>query len=607
MGDERERHDQPYGNGRPLLFVLLGVALATLAMTVFGRLFADLGAPPPPSIVGLVLTAGGMGVLIGAGIVLATSRRRVPPGEWGESPPAAGRVLTSSTIRAITADWPSTRFSDVAGVDEAKAELQEVVEFLKDPARFAAVGARVPRGVLLVGPPGTGKTLLARAVAGEAGVAFLSMGGSEFVELYVGVGASRVRTLFQEARRLAPSIVFIDEIDAVGRRRSNSLNLTHEEREQTLNQILIAMDGFDQRTNVIVLAATNRPDILDPALLRPGRFDRQVHLDRPDAEGRLAILRVHTRNKPLAPDVDLSVVARQTAGLTGADLANLVNEAAIVAARHRREVITNEDVAEGLDRLLAGPRRNRVLGEEERRLTAYHEVGHALVGFALQGAERVHRISIVARGTAGGYTRFLHEDRHLWSRSQFRATLACMLGGRAAEELVFGDVTTGASDDLQKATQLARRMVGEFGMSETLGPVAFMHGDVVHDGLEARGYGEDVARIIDAEVARLVNEALDLAKNVLSERRAALEATAHALMEQETLEGERLEALLGTPPRRPIAPASNAASTPFRPAPPSGRAVIARALAWLRGRRTPFSESDTPGATKHLKRPALGA
>src|SRR4051812_7607534 len=391
----------------------------------------------------------------------------------GALPPPA-RVLSQSHVRAITSERPTTTFGDVLGVDEAREELQELVEFLKAPAKFAAVGARIPRGVLLVGPPGTGKTLLARAVAGEAGVPFLATSGSEFVELYVGVGASRVRTLFQEARKQAPCIIFVDEIDAVGRRRGGHVGVSHEEREQTLNQILVEMDGFDQRTNVILVAATNRPDVLDPALLRPGRFDRQVLLGHPDTQGRRAILALHTRGKPLASDVDLARLAHHTSGLTGAELENLANEAAILAARRAQLQVGHQEFEEALDRVVAGPRRkSRVLSVREKRITAYHEVGHALVAHCLPRADRVQKVSIVSRGQMGGYTRLLpEEDRNLWSKSEFEAAMACAMGGHVAESLIFGEVTTGASNDLQKATEMARRMVCQYGMSEQLGAVS---------------------------------------------------------------------------------------------------------------------------------------
>ena len=380
-----------------------------------------------------------------------------------------------SRARVVMANRPTVSFSDVAGEEEAKEELAEVVQFLKFPERFTSLGAHVPRGVLLAGPPGTGKTLLARAVAGEAEVPFFSISGSEFVEMFVGVGASRVRDLFDQAKRNAPCIIFVDEIDAVGRHRGAGLGGGHDEREQTLNQILVEMDGFDTGTNVIVVAATNRPDILDPALLRPGRFDRRVVLDLPDVVGREAILNVHSKGKPLAPDADLTVIARQTPGFSGADLANLVNEAAILAARNGKKTIGTPEFAESIDRLVAGPeRKSRVFSDHEKEVTAFHEAGHALVARKLEHADPVHKISIVARGGMGGYTRLLpDEDRHLWSKQQFKDMLAVSMGGRVAEEIIFVDVTTGASNDLATAPNVARQMVTRYGMSEKLGPRTF--------------------------------------------------------------------------------------------------------------------------------------
>ena len=380
-----------------------------------------------------------------------------------------------SRARMFTGDRPASTFEDVAGAEEAKQELQEVVEFLKDPARFTALGARIPKGVLLVGAPGTGKTLMGRAVAGEAGVPFFSISGSEFVEMFVGVGASRVRDLFDQAKRNSPCIVFVDEIDAVGRQRGAGLGGSHDEREQTLNQILVEMDGFDTNTNVIVLAATNRPDILDPALLRPGRFDRRVILDRPDRRGREAILGIHVRGKPLAPDVELDVVAKQTPGFTGADIENLVNEAAILAARRNKKAISMEEFQESIERVAAGPeRRSRLISDKEKKITAYHEAGHAIVFSKLEHADPVHKVSIIPRGPAGGYTMVLPEDDRVYrSKAEFEDQLAGMLGGRVAEEIVFNDVTTGAADDLRRATRTARAMVKEYAMSEGLGQRTF--------------------------------------------------------------------------------------------------------------------------------------
>jgi cell division protease FtsH len=503
-----------------------------------------------------------VGLLVGLSLFARrTSRRTAPQPEAHPGRPAAQRPAAPH-FKTITADRPTTRFTDVAGVDEAKEELAEIVEFLRAPDKFVALGARVPRGVLLVGPPGTGKTLLARAVAGEAGVPFIAASGSEFVELYVGVGASRVRTLFQEARRQAPCIVFVDEIDAVGRRRSGSVGVSHEEREQTLNQILTEMDGFDPRTNIMLVAATNRADVLDPALLRPGRFDRQVMLDLPDARGRLEILTVHARGKPLDETVSLPALARSTAGLSGADLENLLNEAAILAARRGADRIEPEELGEALDRVVAGPRRrSRVLTDREKLITAYHETGHALVAAALPRADLVQKVSIVSRGMAGGYTRLLPEqDRNMWSKSEFEASIASALGGHVAEELVFGEVTTGPSNDLQRATEMARRMVTEFGMSEQIGPLSL--GGPGYDRSDFRAYGDDTARQVDLEVRRVVALAHARARGILETHRDLLERTARLLLEREVLEAPELDDLLvevrnspaGRPPAAPPSP-----------------------------------------------------
>ncbi|MBC7255324.1 MAG: ATP-dependent metallopeptidase FtsH/Yme1/Tma family protein [Chloroflexi bacterium] len=457
-----------------------------------------------------------------------------------------------SRARMVTGDRPRNTFDDVAGADEAKQELQEIVEFLKDPEKFMMLGARIPKGVLLVGPPGTGKTLMARAVAGEAGVPFFSISGSEFVEMFVGVGASRVRDLFDQAKRNSPCIVFVDEIDAVGRQRGAGLGGSHDEREQTLNQILVEMDGFDTDTKVIVLAATNRPDILDPALLRPGRFDRRVVIDRPDRLGREAILKVHTRNKPLAPDVDLSVLAKQTPGFTGADIENLVNEAAILAARRNARAISMADLQEAVERVIAGPeRRSRLISDREKRIIAYHEAGHALVQMKIPECDPVHKVSIVARGMAGGYTMTLPEDdRTLYSKTKFEAEMAALLGGRAAEEIVFGDVTTGASDDLRRCTRIARAMVTEYGMSEALGPRTFGQKEELiflgREIAEQRDYGEEIAVLIDREIKALTDRAYGRAKEILTTYRRCLDAIANALIEKETLESNELEALVKT-------------------------------------------------------------
>ncbi|MDP9180099.1 MAG: ATP-dependent zinc metalloprotease FtsH [Chloroflexota bacterium] len=455
-----------------------------------------------------------------------------------------------SRARMFSGNRPSVTFLDVAGVEEAKDELKEVVEFLKYPEKFAALGARIPKGVLLVGPPGTGKTLLAKAVAGEAGVPFFSISGSEFVEMFVGVGASRVRDLFDQAKRNSPCIVFVDEIDAVGRHRGAGLGGSHDEREQTLNQILVEMDGFDTNTNVIVIAATNRPDILDPALLRPGRFDRQVVLDHPDIKGRKAILDVHAKGKPLDPVVNLEVVAKQTPGFSGADLANLINEAAILAARRGKKKITMPELDEAVDRVIAGPeRRSRVISKKEREIIAYHEAGHALVGYMLPNADPPYKISIVARGMAGGFTRFLpEEDRHLHSRTQLLDRLAAMLGGLVAEEMVFGEATTGPQDDISRVTQIARQMVTQWGMSERLGPRTFGRKEELvflgREISETRNYSDKVAEEIDEEVRQIIDRAYHTAKLMLTEHRQKLDALVTTVLEEETIEGEALSALL---------------------------------------------------------------
>ena len=464
-----------------------------------------------------------------------------------------------SRARTFNSSRPTVTFLDVAGVDEAKEELKEVVEFLKYPEKFVALGARIPKGVLLVGPPGTGKTLLAKAVAGEAGVPFSSISGSEFVEMFVGVGASRVRDLFDQAKRNSPCIVFIDEIDAVGRQRGAGLGGSHDEREQTLNQILVEMDGFDTNTNVIVVAATNRPDILDPALLRPGRFDRQVVLDRPDVKGRKAILEVHSKGKPLDSDVKLEILAKQTPGFSGADLANMVNEAAILAARRGKKKITMSECDEAVDRVIAGPeRKSRVISKKEREIIAYHEAGHALAGYLLPKADPPYKISIVSRGMAGGFTRFLpEEERHLYSKSQFQDMLAATLGGLVSEELVFGETTTGPQDDLERATRLARQMVTQWGMSERLGPRTFGRKEEMiflgREISEQRNYSDKVAEEIDDEVWQIIDKAYHTAKQLLAGNRVKLDQLVVTLLEDETIEGEALMALLKAGPEvRPV-------------------------------------------------------
>jgi cell division protease FtsH len=456
-----------------------------------------------------------------------------------------------SRAKQVTKDEPAVTFSDVAGCDEAVEELQEIKDFLKDPARFQAIGARIPKGVLLFGPPGTGKTLLARAVAGEAGVPFFPISGSDFVEMFVGVGASRVRDLFEKAKQAAPAIVFVDEIDAVGRHRGAGLGGGHDEREQTLNQLLVEMDGFDSRTGVILIAATNRPDILDPALLRPGRFDRQIVVDQPDLEGRKAILDVHAKGKPLADDVRLDVLARRTPGFTGADLANLMNEAALLTARQSGSDVTMAAMEAAIDRVLAGPeRKTRVMSDQEKRVIAYHEGGHTLVGHVLEGTDPIHKVSIVSRGRALGWTLALPtEDKYLKSRSELVDTMTMLLGGRTAEELVFGEPTTGASDDIERCSEIARAMVTTYGMSERLGPQQL--GSKSHEVFLGRDYGheatysDEVASFIDDEVRRLIDGAHDRARFILSTHRSTLDRLATSLVEKETLDDADLAQVFG--------------------------------------------------------------
>ncbi len=447
---------------------------------------------------------------------------------------------------------PTITFADVAGADEAKQELQEIVEFLKEPDKFIQLGARIPKGVLMVGPPGTGKTLMARAVAGEAGVPFFSISGSEFVEMFVGVGASRVRDLFDRAKKEAPAIVFVDEIDAVGRQRGAGLGGGNDEREQTLNQILTEMDGFETDTNVIVIAATNRPDVLDPALLRPGRFDRKVMLDRPDVKGREAILRVHTKGKPLASDVELEALAKLTPGFAGADIENLVNEAAILAARRNKKTIGMREFQEALERIIAGPeRRSRVIRPKEREVVAYHEAGHAVVMHYLPESDPVHKITIIPRGQAGGYTMSLpEEDSMLITREKFEEQIVGLLGGRAAEEITFKRITTGASNDLERATQIARAMITRYGMSEKLGLRTFgeQTGNIFlgRDLMEQRNYGEEAAIQIDQEVRSILDNAYDRARTILTDNRDKLIAVSQALLERETIDREEFEAMMAS-------------------------------------------------------------
>ena len=489
-----------------------------------------------------------------------------------------------SRARMLPLNRPGVTFDDVAGVDEAKAELYEVVEFLKFPERFMAIGARIPKGVLLVGQPGTGKTLLARAVAGEAGVPFFHISGSEFVEMFVGVGAARVRDLFEQAKRNAPCIVFVDEIDAVGRHRGAGLGGGHDEREQTLNQILVEMDGFETNTNIIVVAATNRPDILDPALLRPGRFDRRVTLDLPDVRGRQAILKVHSAGKPLAPEVALDTLAKETPGFSGADLSNLVNEAAILAARQNKKTIFMSEFEEAVDRIIAGPeRKSRVISPREKEMTAYHESGHALVAWILPHADRVHKISIVSRGNMGGHTSLLpDEDRYLWTKNQFSDMLAVTMGGRVAEEQIFDEMTTGASNDIERATKTALSMIKRYGMSQSLGPRTFgKREEMIFLGREIseeRDYGDKVAEEIDEEVKELIDGAYRRAQEIITEHKTKLVKLAEHLIQHETMSGANLGHLFNdeefgdsgfgvvTPEAPPESPAYTAA--PHHPAPP---------------------------------------
>ena len=460
-----------------------------------------------------------------------------------------------SKAKQVSKDAPKVTFKDVAGADEAVEELEEIKDFLSSPGKFRAIGAKIPRGVLLFGPPGTGKTLLARAVAGEAGVPFFSISGSDFVEMFVGVGASRVRDLFEQAKQSGPAIVFIDEIDAVGRHRGAGLGGGHDEREQTLNQLLVELDGFDVNTGVIVIAATNRPDILDPALLRPGRFDRQVVVDRPDLKGRAAILEVHAKGKPLDEGIDLEALARQTPGFTGADLANLINEAALLSARRDKKLISMAELEEAIDRVIAGPeRKSRVMSEEERKITAYHEGGHALVGFALPNLDPIHKVTIIPRGRAGGYTLALPvEDKSYARRSELVDQLAYALGGRTAEEQVFGDPSTGASNDIEKATDLARKMVMEYGMSDRLGPLRYGRPDsqvfLGRDYTRGQEMSDDVASAIDDEIRMLINQAHEEARSIITTHRDALDRIAEVLLEKETIDSTEIAEVFSDVPK----------------------------------------------------------
>ena len=518
----------------------------TLAQDVFGAKDA-----PDTSWIGLLATTLLPLILI-VGFVLFMMRQAQGTNNQALS-------FGKSRARMFLGNKTVVTFADVAGVDEAKMELQEVVEFLKYPEKFNSLGARIPRGVLLVGPPGTGKTLMARAVAGEAGVPFFSISGSEFVEMFVGVGASRVRDLFDQAKRNSPCIVFVDEIDAVGRQRGAGLGGSHDEREQTLNQILVEMDGFDTNTNVIVVAATNRPDVLDPALLRPGRFDRQVILDRPDMKGRTAILKVHTKGKPLDKGLEVEGIARQSPGFSGADLANLVNEAAILAARRNKKVIGMSEFQEALERIVAGPeRRSRVISDAEKKIIAYHEGGHAVVMRVLPKCDPVQKVTIISRGMALGYTMGVPmEDRYLKSKTEFEDQIAGLLAGNASERIVFGDITTGSSNDIEKATDLARRMVTEYGMSEKLGPLSFGKREEMiflgRDLGEQRNYSDEVAKEIDEEVRAIIDRAYDRAYEVLTTNRERLDRLAAKLVAEETVDSEGFEALFADlPPKTDV-------------------------------------------------------
>jgi len=501
-----------------------------------------------------------------------------------------------SRAKRMAIDQPKVTFKDVAGADEAVEELDEIKEFLENPKRFQSLGARIPKGVLLFGPPGTGKTLLARAVAGEAGVPFFSISGSDFVEMFVGVGASRVRDLFEQAKQNQPCIIFIDEIDAVGRHRGAGLGGGHDEREQTLNQLLVEMDGFEANESIIIMAATNRPDILDPALLRPGRFDRQIIVDRPDREGRSAILAVHSKGKPLAPGVDIGILAAQTPGFTGADLANLVNEAALLTARRRKRVIEMEEFEEAVLRVVAGPeKKSRLLSEEEKLITAYHETGHALVAHYLPNADPVHKISIISRGQALGYTITLPtEDKFMVKKKEILDKLSHMLAGRVAEEIRFDDITTGASNDLQRVTETARRMITQYGMSENLGPLTFGHDPaqpfVGRDYGMGQEYSDETAQKIDVEIRRVVDEAYQTASRILKEHREELDKLSLLLIEKETIDRDEFEALLSGEDPEEV----------FRARDEARARKIAESKRVQRQRRTREQEAPSPDGTERV-------
>ena len=512
-----------------------------------------------------------------------------------------------SKAKRMSVDAPKITFRDVAGVDEAVQELEEIKEFLENPKKFQALGARIPKGVLLYGPPGTGKTLLARAVAGEAGVPFFSISGSDFVEMFVGVGASRVRDLFEQAKQNSPCIIFMDEIDAVGRHRGAGMGGGHDEREQTLNQLLVEMDGFEMKDNIILIAATNRPDILDPALLRPGRFDRQVVVDRPDRKGRKHILEVHTRGKPLAKEIDLDTLAGQTPGFTGADLANLINEAALLTARQGRREISMQELEEGIMRVIAGPeKKTRVMSEKERLITAYHELGHAIVGHLLPNCDPVHKISIISRGQALGYTISLPtEDKFLTSRAELTDTMAMTLGGRAAEEIVFGEITTGASNDLEKVTETAKQMVMRFGMSERLGPRVFGHDRgqpfLGREFSTEPDYSDEIAREIDDEIRRIVEGAHQTAKDLLTDKREALDRVSKILLERETIDADQFVALIDGKPEDEVFADDEEPAKPAEPRAGPRAARSARARGRCRRPRPGYAGRRRKLSLRHVK------
>ena len=571
----------------------IGRELAARGLNVNGQQVAvQYEAPSPaPTIISILTSI--LPLLIFVGLLVFMMRQ-------AQGSNSQALSFGKSRPRMVTGNRPRVTFKDVQGVDEAKQELAEVVEFLKYPEKFTKIGAEIPRGVLLVGPPGTGKTHLSKAVAGEAGVPFFNISGSEFVEMFVGVGASRVRDLFEKAKQNSPSLVFVDEIDAVGRQRGAGLGGSHDEREQTLNQILVEMDGFDTDQTVIVLAATNRPDVLDPALLRPGRFDRRVVLDLPDIRGREAILRVHAREKPIQDDVDLGTIARQTPGFSGADLKNLLNEAAILAARRNRTTVGMFELEEAIDRVIAGPqRKSRVMSDHEKRVTAFHEIGHALVAHLLRRADPVYKVTILPRGQMGGYTRFLpSQDRHLLTKSEFEDQLAVAMGGHAAELLVFGEMTTGPSNDIQMATEIARRMVTQYGMSTKLGPRAFGRREELvflgRDIAEQRNYSEAVAETIDREVSQLIDDAHHRAQDMLARNRGLLEKLSETLIEVETLDAEAFERYVDEYQGR-----TPTASSDPQPAPPGPSPAPA----------APASPQDPPAERTPApkQRPAEGA